>query len=332
MTKPILEIRNLVKHYKVKKTSVFDRRSEKVHAVDGVSLKIEAGRTMGLVGESGCGKSTLGKLIVRLEDATAGEVLYHGENFLASSGQRLRDLRKDLQIIFQDPYASLNPRMTVQQILEEPFEIHCSMEGSERHARVRQLLDQVGLSSSQADRYPHEFSGGQRQRIGIARAIALNPKLIVCDEPVSALDVSIQSQVLNLLKRLQREMGLSYLFIAHGLAAVKHISDDVGVMYLGKLVEAAPKSRLFAAPAHPYTQALISAIPAPNPRVKKQRIVLQGDVPSPIRPPAGCRFHTRCPRAADVGEACRTIEPKSVEIAPGHNVACHLYAGTRSNV
>ncbi|MDI6025653.1 dipeptide ABC transporter ATP-binding protein [Corticibacterium sp. UT-5YL-CI-8] len=332
MSTPILEVRNLVKHYKVKKTSMFDRRNARVHAVDGVSLKIESGHTMGLVGESGCGKSTLGKVILRLEDATAGEVLYNGENFLTSSGQRLRDLRKDLQIIFQDPYASLNPRMTVQQILEEPFEIHHSLSGSKRAARVRELLDQVGLPSSHANRYPHEFSGGQRQRIGIARAIALNPKLIVCDEPVSALDVSIQSQVLNLLKRLQREMGLSYLFIAHGLAAVKHISDDVGVMYLGKLVESAPKARLFSAPAHPYTQALISAIPVPDPRIKQQRIVLQGDVPSPIRPPSGCRFHTRCSRATDVGAACRTIEPKTVQIAPGHNVACHLYNGADGDV
>lgn len=325
MTAPILEVRNLVKHYDVRKTSMFDQRKDKVHAVDGVSFSIGAGRTMGLVGESGCGKSTLGKVIVRLEDATAGEVLYNGENFLDAKGARLRKLRRDLQIIFQDPYASLNPRMTVQQILEEPFQIHGTLAGKARGARVRELLEAVGLPSSHADRYPHEFSGGQRQRIGIARAIALNPKLIICDEPVSALDVSIQSQVLNLLKRLQREMGLSYLFIAHGLAAVKHISDDVGVMYLGKMVEAAPKSRLFAAPAHPYTRALISAIPVPDPKVKKQRILLQGDVPSPIRPPSGCRFHTRCPHAAEVGEACRTVEPAAIEIAPGHTVACHLY-------
>ena len=325
MSAPILEIRNLVKHYPVGRQSLFDRRREVVRAVDGVSLSIGAGRTMGLVGESGCGKSTLGKVIMRLEPATSGEVIYRGENFLAASGSKLRALRRDVQIIFQDPYASLNPRMTVLEILEEPFRIHGVSSGVARSARISDLLEAVGLSASVASRYPHEFSGGQRQRIGIARAIALNPKLIVCDEPVSALDVSIQSQVLNLLVRLQREMGLSYLFIAHGLAAVKHISDDVGVMYLGKLVESAPKRQLFAAPAHPYTQALISAIPVPDPNVRRQRIVLEGDVPSPIRPPSGCRFHTRCPQAANVGAACHMIEPPTVEIAPGHKVACHLY-------
>jgi oligopeptide transport system ATP-binding protein len=322
---PILEVRDLVKHYPVKRSSAFDRRREFVRAVDGVSLTIGRGKTLGLVGESGCGKSTLGKTIVRLEKATSGAVLYEGEDFLRAGGSHLRALRRDLQIIFQDPYASLNPRMSVGQILEEPFEIHRTLSGEPRRVRVRALLDAVGLPANAIDRYPHEFSGGQRQRIGIARAIALNPKLIVCDEPVSALDVSIQSQVLNLLKHLQREMGLSYLFIAHGLAAVKHISDEIGVMYLGKLVEKVPKSRLFAAPAHPYTQALISAIPIPDPTRRSQRIVLEGDVPSPIRPPSGCRFHTRCPRAAELGGLCSRIEPKTITLAPGHEVACHLY-------
>ncbi|SFZ80584.1 oligopeptide transport system ATP-binding protein [Devosia enhydra] len=322
---PILEVRDLVKHYPVKAASPFDRRRLVVRAVDGVSLTIGKGRTLGLVGESGCGKSTLGKTIVRLEKATSGSVVYEGEDFLKAGGGHLRALRRDLQIIFQDPYASLNPRMSVEQILEEPFDIHGTLSGEPRRKRVRELLEAVGLPASHATRYPHEFSGGQRQRIGIARAIALNPKLIVCDEPVSALDVSIQSQVLNLLKRLQREMGLSYLFIAHGLAAVKHISDDIGVMYLGKLVEKAPKSRLFAAPAHPYTQALISAIPIPDPTRRSQRIVLEGDVPSPIRPPSGCRFHTRCPKASSLGTLCSRVEPRTLTLAPGHEVACHLY-------
>jgi oligopeptide/dipeptide ABC transporter ATP-binding protein len=296
-----------------------------VRAVDGVSLTIQQGKTLGLVGESGCGKSTLGKLIVRLEKATAGSIRFQDEDLLGASRSRLRQLRRDIQIIFQDPYASLNPRMTVEDIIGEPFAIHGLEVGSARAARVRELLDAVGLPASHANRYPHEFSGGQRQRVGIARAIALNPKVIVCDEPVSALDVSIQSQVLNLLSRLQRDLGLSYLFIAHGLAAVKHISDDVGVMYLGKLVEVAPKRKLFAAPAHPYTQALIAAIPKPNPRLRRETAVLGGDVPSPINPPSGCRFHTRCPHAAEFKGRCSTEEPAPIELGEGHVVACHLY-------
>jgi oligopeptide transport system ATP-binding protein len=322
---PILAAHNLVKHYPVKKASIFQRETEYVRAVDGVSLEIGEGRTLGLVGESGCGKSTLGRLIVRLEDATAGNIQYRGDDLTRTTGAKLRHVRRDIQIIFQDPYASLNPRMTVRQILSEPFEIHGLLDEVARRVRVQELMEAVGLSPFHAGRYPHEFSGGQRQRIGIARAIALNPKLVVCDEPVSALDVSIQAQVLNLLKRLQRELGLSYLFIAHGLAAVKHISDEIGVMYLGKLVEKAPKSRLFAAPAHPYTQALISAIPKPNPRADRNRIVLQGDIPSPINPPSGCRFHTRCPYAAKLGTLCSRVEPQMTELAPGHTVACHLY-------
>jgi oligopeptide/dipeptide ABC transporter ATP-binding protein len=322
---PILAVRDLVKHFPVRPRNAFDRRREHVRAVDGVSFEIGHGRTFGLVGESGCGKSTLGKVIVRIEEATAGSVLYAGQDFLRARGTDLRRLRRDLQIIFQDPFGSLDPRMTVEQILAEPFEIHRLAQGAELRQRVRDLLSAVGLPPEHASRYAHEFSGGQRQRIGSARAIALNPKLIVCDEPVSALDVSVQAQVLNLLKRLQRELGLSYLFIAHGLAAVKHISDDIGVMYLGKLVEVAPKNRLFAAPMHPYTQALISANPVADPRAASKRIVLQGDVPSPIHPPSGCRFHTRCPYAARVGERCRTVEPPLAELAPGHRVACHLY-------
>ena len=325
-TQPILEVRDLSKHYPVKGTSLFDRRREVVRAVDGVSLTLQRGRTLGLVGESGCGKSTLGKLIIRLEEATAGTITYDGTDFGAASGQDLRALRRNVQIIFQDPYASLNPRMTVEQIITEPFRIHGVLRKDERKERVHELLEAVGLRPAYGNRYPHEFSGGQRQRIGIARAIALSPRLIVCDEPVSALDMSIQAQVLNLLAKLQRDLGLSYLFIAHGLAAVKHISDDIGVMYLGKIVEMAPKRALFDAPAHPYTQALISAIPTPDPRAPRKRVALEGDVPSPINPPSGCRFHTRCPMAATVGEACRTIEPKMTEIAPGHTVACHLHS------
>ncbi|HTJ56073.1 MAG TPA: dipeptide ABC transporter ATP-binding protein [Devosiaceae bacterium] len=325
---PILEVTDLVKHYPVSQRSLLGRRRDYVRAVDGVSFKISRGRTFGLVGESGCGKSTLGKVVVRLEEATSGAVHYDGNNFLGTSGADLRRLRREVQIIFQDPYGSLDPRMTVEQILAEPFAIHGLLNSADRAARIRELLDAVGLPAANASRYPHEFSGGQRQRIGIARALALGPRLIVCDEPVSALDVSIQSQVLNLLKRLQRERGLSYVFIAHGLAAVKHISDDIGVMYLGKLVEVAPKVRLFAAPAHPYTQALISANPVPDPRAVRKRIVLKGDIPSPIRPPSGCRFHTRCPRADELGGRCSREEPQPFELAPGHRVACHLYDGT----
>lgn len=321
----ILEVRDLVKHYPLPQRSLFRFQREHVRAVDGVSFSIRRGTTLGLVGESGCGKSTLGKLLVRLEDATAGGVRFEGADVLAARGSAMRAMRRDIQIIFQDPYASLNPRMTVRQCISEPFEIHGIETGSGREAAILELMEAVGLQKSHLDRYPNEFSGGQRQRIGIARALALKPKLIVCDEPVSALDVSIQSQVLNLLRKLQKDFGLSYLFIAHGLAAVKHISDDIGVMYLGKLVEKAPKTRLFGSPAHPYTRALISAIPNPDPRMRRGPITLQGDVPSPINPPGGCRFHTRCTYAAQVGPRCSTEEPEQTTIAPGHAVACHLY-------
>ncbi|WP_307886034.1 ABC transporter ATP-binding protein [Variovorax boronicumulans] len=321
---PLLQVNDLKKHFALRGTGLMAHRGSSVKAVDGVSFDIGHGETFGIVGESGCGKSTLGKVIVRLQEASAGQVVFEGQDILALDAARMRAVRRDIQIVFQDPYASLNPRMTVAQIVGEPFAIHRLGNGAEREARVMRLLDAVGLSRSHAIRYPHEFSGGQRQRIGIARALALNPKLIVCDEPVSALDVSTQSQVINLLADLQKEFGLAYLFIAHGLAVVKHISERVGVMYLGKMVEIAPKRALFAQPAHPYTQALMSAIPLPDPTLRRQRIVLQGDVPSPVNPPSGCRFHTRCPRAAEVGEACRTVEPPMIRIAERHWAACHL--------
>ena len=322
---PLLQVRNLVKHFPVLRGALGWAARKSVRAVDGVSFDVARGETFGLVGESGCGKSTLGKVIVRLEAATSGVIRFEGNDLMALRGAPLRRARRDVQMIFQDPYASLDPRMTVGEILAEPFAIHGLARGAERTRRIRALLESVGLTAAQAGRYPHEFSGGQRQRVAVARALALNPKLIVCDEPVSALDVSIQSQVINLLAQLQKELGLSYVFIAHGLAVVKHISDRIGVMYLGKLVEVAPSRALFARPAHPYTQALIAAIPVPNPRARRDRQVLEGDVPSPIDPPPGCRFHTRCPFAATVGEKCRTVEPSLRSIGDGHAVACHLH-------
>jgi oligopeptide transport system ATP-binding protein len=328
---PLLQVRNLKKHFARRGAGPIGKTLGGVKAVDGVSFDIARGETFGIVGESGCGKSTLGRLIVRLQDATAGQVLFENEDILAVPASRLRAIRRDIQIVFQDPYASLNPRMTVEQTVGEPFAIHGLLSGAERRTKVLELLDAVGLSRTHATRYPHEFSGGQRQRIGIARALALKPKLIVCDEPVSALDVSTQSQVVNLLVDLQKEFSLAYMFIAHGLAVVRHISDRVGVMYLGKMVEIAPKASLFSAPAHPYTQALMSAIPLPNPASKRQRIVLKGDVPSPVNPPSGCRFHTRCPRSAEVGEACRTHEPEMVQVTDQHWAACHLLTRTHSS-
>jgi oligopeptide transport system ATP-binding protein len=323
----LLQVRDLVKHYPIRANGEMRARNATVKAVDGVSFDVRAGETFGLVGESGCGKSTLGRLVIRLEEKTSGRVLFEGRDILTLSRSGMKRVRREMQIVFQDPFASLNPRMTVGEIVGEPFAIHGVARGVERRRRVAELLDSVGLAASHVSRHPHEFSGGQRQRIGIARALALRPKLIVCDEPVSALDVSIQSQVLNLLGELQREFGVAYLFIAHGLAAVRHISDRVGVMYLGKLVEVAPVRELFARPSHPYTQALMSAIPVPDPRVRRERIVLEGDVPSPVSPPSGCRFHTRCPVAAQVGERCRTEEPKPVAVGGHHIVACHLRSG-----
>lgn len=320
--KPLLEVKNLVKHFPITKGIIFSKQVGAVKAVDGISFTVNRGETLGLVGESGCGKTTTGRVILRLIEPTSGEVWFDGKNVPELRKDELRELRKDMQIIFQDPYASLNPRMTVGDIIAEPLHIHGLAKGKEREKRVQKLLDVVGLSSFHARRFPHEFSGGQRQRIGIARALAVNPKLIICDEPVSALDVSIQAQVINLLQDLQKEFGLTYLFIAHDLSVVKHISDRVAVMYLGKIVELADKERLYANPKHPYTQALLSAIPIADPTVKKERIILKGDVPSPINPPSGCRFHTRCPYAMDI---CKQVEPEFIDTGDGHFVACHLH-------
>lgn len=320
LTDSLLEVVDLKKHFPIY-GGVFSRIVGYVYAVDGVSFKVKKGETFGLVGESGCGKTTAGRVILRLTPATSGKVLFDGQDVFALSPGQMRRLRREMQIIFQDPYASLNPRMTVGEIVGEPLEIHGVARGKAKHERVQDLLNVVGLQPSDARRYPHEFSGGQRQRIGIARALALQPKLIICDEPVSALDVSIQSQILNLLDDLQDQFGLTYVFIAHGLHVIKHVSDRVGVMYLGKLVEVAQADELFDSPYHPYTEALLSAIPVPNPEIRKERIVLEGDVPSPINPPSGCRFHTRCRYAQDI---CREQEPPLREIGGGRTVACHL--------
>jgi len=304
------------------KAGILRHQVGNVHAVDNVSFRIAAGQTLGLVGESGCGKTTVGRSILRLYTPTAGEVWFNGENLMLAGRHRLRAVRRDMQMMFQDPFESLNSRHTVGEILEEPFIVHKAGGVSDRRRKVGRLLDRVGLPADAAARYPHEFSGGQRQRIGIARAIALNPKLIVCDEPVSALDVSIQSQILNLLLELQEEMGLSYLFIAHDLAVVKHISDRICVMYLGKIVEYADADDLYASPAHPYTRALLAAIPIPDPNRQHRYSPLEGDVPSPIHPPPGCRFHTRCPYAIEI---CTKEEPALVHRTGNadHLSACH---------
>ncbi len=314
----LLSVRELKKYFKV--GGGFLKKPAVVRAVDGVSFDIRRGETFGLVGESGCGKTTLGQTIIRLYEPDAGQIIFDGHDITHLPEGRLRPLRRGMQMVFQDPYSSLNPRMTVGAIIAEPLEIFSVGSRAEREARVKELLRVVGLNAYFVNRYPHEFSGGQRQRIGIARALALRPKLVVCDEPVSALDVSIQAQVLNLLKDLQAEFNLTYLFIAHNLAVVAYISDRVGVMYLGKLVEVGPTLTIMNSPRHPYTLALLSAVAVPDRRYKKRRIILPGDVPSPINPPAGCRFHTRCPIARP---ECAEVEPELREVGPDHLVACH---------
>ena len=316
----VLAVENLTKHFPVR-TGLLGRTVAQVRAVDGVSLHIRQGETLGLVGESGSGKSTVGKAVLRLLDATAGRIHLHGEDITQLSGQALRDARRKMQMIFQDPYASLNPRLTTGDIIMEPLENFENLTRGQRRERAGELLDRVGLRREALKRYPHEFSGGQRQRLGVARALALNPSLIVADEPVSALDVSVQAQVLNLLMRLQREFNLAYLFISHDLGVVEHISHRVAVMYLGQLVEVADKETLFANAQHPYTEALLSAVPIPDPTRKRNRIILSGDVPSPINPPSGCRFHTRCPYAE---ARCKVEIPLMRELSPRHSVACHL--------
>lgn len=318
MSQTLLEVQNVKKYFPIP-SKLFSRKKEVVKAVDGVSFTVNKGETLSIVGESGCGKSTTGRMIMKLLDITEGKVIFEGQDITNMTDDQIRPLRKKFQMVFQDPYASLNPRLTIKEILEEPLIVH-DFNKENRSQRVTELLEVVGLNKYHADRYPHEFSGGQRQRIGIARALAVNPKLIIADEPVSALDVSIQSQVLNLMKDLQEEFGLTYVFIAHDLSVVEHISDRVGVMYLGRLVELATRDELFGKPLHPYTKALLSAVPIPDPTIKRERIILKGDIPSPASPPSGCTFHTRCPFAQ---ETCKIQVPEFRELEPGHYVACH---------
>jgi oligopeptide/dipeptide ABC transporter ATP-binding protein len=322
MSDTLLEATELVKHFPVRSTAFRGGRGEVVHAVDGVSLDVRRGETLGIVGESGCGKSTLGRLLVRLHEPTSGRLLFDGTDITTLSRRELRPFRREMQMIFQDPYASLNPRKRVEQILEDPFRIHRSLGHAETRQRVRALLELVGLSPDHASRYPHEFSGGQRQRIGVARALALNPKLIVADEPVSALDVSIQAQVINLLDDLQDEFDLTYVFIAHDLGVVHHVSDRIAVMYLGVVVEIGPSDALFLSPIHPYSEALLSAIPAieADDEVQREQIVLEGEVPSPVKPPTGCRFHPRCRYATEI---CSVERPQLVDFGGGRFAACH---------
>jgi oligopeptide transport system ATP-binding protein len=318
----LLAVEDLVMHFPIRR-GIFQNVVGHVHAVDGISFEIKRGETLGLVGESGCGKSTTGRAILQLYKPTSGKVIFQGQNLVNLSGPKLRAMRRQMQMIFQDPYASLNPRMTVEQIIGEPLQIHNILKGQAIRARVEELLKLVRLNPAYTDRYPHEFSGGQRQRIGVARALALQPELIICDEPISALDVSVQAQVVNLLEDLQTEMNLTYLFIAHDLSMVRHISDRVAVMYLGVMAELADRDELYSNPLHPYTIALLSAVPIPSPVIeaKRKRIILKGDVPSPVNPPTGCRFHTRCPLAEAI---CTEKRPEWREITTNHFVACHL--------
>ena len=318
-TSPLLEVKNLKQHFFLKNNGLFQPQ-QVVKAVDDVSFQLFPGETLSIVGESGCGKSTTGRSILRLDEPTEGEVLFEGKSLTSMGKKELRDTRGDIQVIFQDPYASLNPRRTIRQMLNEAMAIQKVLPKEQREDRILELMNHVGLRPEYLERYPHEFSGGQRQRIGIARALAVNPKVIICDEAVSALDVSIQAQILNLLKKLQRDFDLTFLFISHDLSVVRHISDRVLVMYLGKIVEITDKKSLFETPLHPYTKALLSAIPVTDQKYKKERILLKGDVPSPFNPPSGCRFHTRCPFATDL---CKTTEPILRTIKDNHNVACH---------
>ena len=321
----ILEAKSIKKYFPIKK-GFFMREVGQVKAVEDVDFIVRRGETLGLVGESGCGKSTLGRTLIRLYEPTAGQISFDGSNFLKLSGAELRQKRRDIQMIFQDPYSSLDPRMTVGQVIEQPFIIHGLLQKKERENRVKELLELVGLKPSHINRYPHEFSGGQRQRIAIARAIALDPKLIICDEPVSALDVSIQAQILNLLKDLQKKLNLTYIFISHDLSVIEHVCDRIAVMYLGRIVELTTREELFANPQHPYTQALLSSIPSIGTGKKKMAKVLTGEIPSPINPPSGCAFHPRCPQAFDI---CPKVIPL-LEGPVGHTKACHLYTKTNS--
>ena len=324
---PLLKVNNLKKHFPIRK-GMFGKIAGYVKAVDDVSFFVNEGETLGIVGESGCGKSTTGRVLMRLLEPTEGNIEFDGKNLTSLSNEEMRKTRRDIQMVFQDPYASLNPRHTIGKILEEPLIVHGVSDPKERKKKVREFLEIVGLNAYHASRYPHQFSGGQRQRIGIARALMTNPKLIIADEPVSALDVSIQAQVLNLMQDLQKEFNLTYIFIAHDLGVVRHISDRVAVMYLGKIVELADSEQLYEKPMHPYTQALLSAVPVPDPDYQKEQIIIEGDIPNPADPPTGCTFHTRCPFKMDI---CTKVTPRLLEQNTGHSVACHLYVSQVDN-